>query len=179
MSPLDLITEAMHPRIRERLGKHIIVKPEVGIYLDGIFSECWMWTAGTDPDGYARIKVGRRQQRAHRVSLLVHAEPDDPKPAPGALANHRCHRRLCINPKHLYWGSHAQNMEDLRKAGNAQGKYNHGRVTVTEETVKAVLVLHEHGKFNQSQIGRLLNFRQQLIGEIVNGKHFSTRKEST
>jgi hypothetical protein len=173
VNPLDEITPAMHARIRERIHAHIDVQEGDKPYETG----CWVWTGMKDPDGYPRIKIGRRQHRTHRVALVVFAKPNDPKPAPGAQANHRCHNRLCVKPGHLYWGSHAQNMDDLRQSGRSQGKYNHGRVTITEDVVKAALVLHEHGGFSKTKIGNLLGYRQQLIGEIVRGKHFSTRKE--
>lgn len=168
MNPLDQITEAMYPALKERIARFIDTHHPQG---------CWLWVGTKDPDGYARIKIKGRQQRTHRVALLVFAKPGDPKPALGAQANHRCHNRLCVNPNHLYWGSHADNMGDLRHSGRSQGKYNHGRVTITEDVVKAALVLHEYGGFSKTKIGNLLGYRQQLIGEIVRGKHFSTRKE--
>ena len=34
---------------------------------------------------------------------------------------HKCNRRACINPEHLYIGTHAQNMRDISVAGTKSG----------------------------------------------------------
>lgn len=166
MSTIDAITPDMHAGLKERIARFIDTHHPQG---------CWLWLGTKDPDGYARIKIKGQQHRAHRVSLLVFAKKNDPKPAPHAQANHRCYNRLCVNPAHLYWGSHQENMQDLRSSGRLKARYDHGRVTVTPESVKAIQILHASGEFSQMAIGRILRIRPQLVSEIVRGKHFSTR----
>lgn len=59
---------------------------------------CWLWTAYTASNGYARISVARSKSReAHRVSyeLFVGPVPE------GLQLDHLCRVRHCINPDHL------------------------------------------------------------------------------
>lgn len=71
---------------------------------------CWEWTAFKDKAGYARIGLGRDNVLyAHRVSyeLYVGAIPD------GAVIDHKCRNRGCVNPDHLHAVTHSQNLENL------------------------------------------------------------------
>ena len=64
---------------------------------------------------------------AHR---LVCCLTQGPKPA-GAVAQHRCHNKRCINSEHLDWGSQSENVVDGRKHTRAAGlrhKGAHSRV---------------------------------------------------
>lgn len=66
----------------------------------GDVSECWLWTAYIDPNGYGRFSVGGRaggMRGAHRVAYeLMIAEI----PA-GLELDHLCRVRHCVNPWHL------------------------------------------------------------------------------
>lgn len=71
-------------------------------------SRCWEWQASKSFDGYGRIVCNKRLQMAHRVSWLIYN---------GTIKNklyvlHKCHNPPCVNPKHLYLGTHRQNMID-------------------------------------------------------------------
>lgn len=79
----------------------------------GSSTDCWLWTASTDGDGYGRFKIGGHVGRmvgAHRVAyeLLVGPIPE------GLDIDHTCHNadescaggrscvhRRCVNPEHL------------------------------------------------------------------------------
>jgi hypothetical protein len=55
------------------------------------------------------VKLGMdRWKTAHRASYAAFVGE------PGSLhVLHKCHNRSCINPEHLYAGTHADNMRDL------------------------------------------------------------------
>lgn len=77
--------------------------------------KCWEWTGGTSR-GYGKLKFGCITLTAHKVSwFLLHGLV--PK---GKLVLHKCDNRSCMNPKHLYIGTHSDNMHDkvLRNPGN-------------------------------------------------------------
>lgn len=74
-------------------------------------SSCWIWTAGRQSQGYGAFYLpGRRQVLAHRFALMLEGEV----PADGGQhALHSCDNPPCCNPKHLHWGSHSQNMNEM------------------------------------------------------------------
>lgn len=79
----------------------------------GSDDECWPWT-GTRAGGYGRIYLGGRVfEGAHRVCwLLTHGG------IPGGMqVLHRCDNPPCNNPRHLFLGTHQDNMDDRGQKG--------------------------------------------------------------
>ena len=69
---------------------------------------CWMWTAGTIPTGYGRIKRDGRLVLAHRAVFEIYNGPI----TPGMHLDHTCHVPACVNPDHLREVTHKQNHEN-------------------------------------------------------------------
>lgn len=81
---------------------------------------CWEWEDWNISRGYGALLLENGQQvLAHRVSLTV-AEGDHPPDKPYAL--HQCDNPRCYNPKHLRWGSHAENMGEAKARGRFPSK---------------------------------------------------------
>lgn len=76
---------------------------------------CWLWTASLSTHGYGQIGVGRRIQRAHRVAwfLTFGTWPTD-------KVCHRCDNPLCVKPDHLFLGTQADNLKDMRDKGRGR-----------------------------------------------------------
>jgi hypothetical protein len=69
--------------------------------------ECWLWTACLDDKGYGMFKLNGRMQKAHRVSwIFEHGDTG------GLGVLHRCDNPICVNPSHLFLGTHSDNMKD-------------------------------------------------------------------
>jgi HNH endonuclease len=75
---------------------------------------CWEWRGGFQRGGYGACRVDGRTRGAHRVSYEC---------ANGVVLRrdefvcHRCDNPKCINPCHLFVGTHTDNMADMVRKG--------------------------------------------------------------
>lgn len=70
---------------------------------------CINWTAAKTKNGYGQISIEGRVYYTHRVSLAIKTQSN----LVGVFACHVCDNPSCINPDHLFPGSHGDNMRDM------------------------------------------------------------------
>jgi hypothetical protein len=97
-------------------------RPELG--------PCWLWEAGTNDTGYGLIRHHGGSSLAHRVSWEIHNGP----PPDDRLVCHHCDNPPCVNPAHLFLGTHRDNNDDMAAKGRRRNA-----PPVGEASVKAIL----------------------------------------
>lgn len=84
---------------------------------------CWLWLAAVDKDGYGTFRLNGRKQRANRASYILFVGPiPDQK-----IVCHFCDNPQCVNPDHLWIGSHADNIrdrDDKNRTSKGERHYN-------------------------------------------------------
>jgi hypothetical protein len=128
-------------------------------------SGCWLWTGCVSPAGYGQLKLGGAGAPvlyAHRTSYQMH-KGEIPK---GHFVCHKCDVRSCVNPDHLFVGTHSQNMRDCVDKNRHQHGVRHFNAVMTEEKVAYI----RSSVKLQSELAREFSVCQQTISDIKNRK---------
>ncbi len=85
-------------------------------------NECWLWKGSFKSNGYGNF----HRKSAHRVSYKI---INCKFPKERFEICHKCNNPKCVNPNHLYAGTHKENMQDMKVTntlnnGDLKGKTN-------------------------------------------------------
>ena len=130
-------------------------------------SDCWEWTAAKN-GGYGVFSLKGKTEVAHRISAeLAGLE------AEGLCVCHHCDNPACVNPAHLFVGSHLDNMRDKMQKGRQKPGRNHGEANARHKLSEdQVLEIRELGKSGWSRIALAERFvvSSWTISQIINRK---------
>jgi hypothetical protein len=146
----------MKETIIDRFFKYVEQIPE---------STCWYWIGGAGRYGVFSI-THERSISVHVFSYMIH-KGDIPK---GICVCHTCDEKLCVNPNHLFLGTHGDNAKDRNKKGRHNFGENRPMAKLTEEQVKYIKQSNE----TNSVLGEQFNVSATAIYHIrknINWKH--------
>lgn len=87
-----------------------------GVAIPYTGDDCLAFPYARNPQGYGHINVSRRYMGAH---VYVLEKTVGVKPSPEYECCHKCGNghEGCVNPRHLYWGTRSDNMQDAIRHG--------------------------------------------------------------
>ena len=134
---------------------------------------CVMWEGSLASYGYGRRWVpGRGMVRAHR---WVWEQANGPIPD-GMNVCHRCDTPGCIELTHLFLGSQAVNLADMRAKGRGATGERHGHARLTAELAEWVRANCRPGdsEWGINATARRLGVTRAAIQGILTGRTWRT-----
>lgn len=135
---------------------------------------CWLWDGKWSSD-YGRLgDAGHRTVLMHRFSWELHygSIPDN------LWVLHRCDNPSCVNPAHLFLGTHDDNMADMaakHRAGfqqhpeKAPKGERHGNAKLTDENVRSIRRLRAQG-IARKAVAQMFGISESNVKAITSHK---------
>lgn len=118
-------------------------------------SGCWVWPT---QQRYPQMKIDGKFCGVHRLSYESYNGPIG-----DAHVLHRCDNPRCVNPEHLFLGTHQDNMSDM-VVKDRGGARNSGKLT--DEQVREIWRKHERG-FPVSWLAAEFGMSKAYMRDIV------------
>lgn len=135
-----------------------------------IKNECLEWPLKPNKSGYGKITHGGKKHTVSRlVATFVYGQPKE-----NYFALHSCDNPICINPKHLRWGTKQENNEDMmkRKRNKQPQAFNHFNSRFKPQDIIDIRLKYQTGQ-TQTAIAREYQVAQVTIQKIVTYKRYT------
>lgn len=121
--------------------------------------ECLLWTGAQNGLGYAQIRIGGKKVVVHRYAYERHYGPIPD----GALIDHICHTRSCVEPTHLRLATNKQNLENLAGAYSTSATGIRGVYAVKGSNTFRAQVTHNRRKYNAGRFATIAEAEQAVV----------------
>lgn len=139
-------------------------------------TDCKLWTAYTDKDGYGKRSHRGRTTFVHRLAYVEAKgiELDDIK---GLCICHHCDTPACYNPDHLFLGTNKDNVNDRQSKGrgNAPKGEQHRLSKLTRIQISEIRDRYVPGVITQRQLANEYGVDPSTISLIITNKRWRQR----
>ncbi len=146
-----------YPTFEQQLA-NVYTEPNTG---------CWLWPGVQHGKWYGRHTEKGVRKYAHRLSYEYHKGPIPE----GLSVLHKCDVPLCINPDHLWAGTHLENVADMvaknRHAKERSGPRGEGTANAKLNEAQVMEILGEQGR--HGDIGKRYGVSQHAVSCIKRG----------
>ena len=131
---------------------------------------CWEYQGCRDKYNYANVALLKRRRQAHRYAYELVNGPI-PK---GQHVLHTCDNPPCVNPDHLWLGTHLENVQDMK----AKGRDNFStKRKLSDDQIRAIRREHRSNatkrKTNTKELAAKYRVTIGCIAAIVAGRTWS------
>ncbi len=117
---------------------------------------CWDWQGRKDPWGYGHYKDFNTPVLSYLLSNGIKRIPKD------MCVCHKCDNPSCINPRHLYLGTHKDNMIDKHNKGRDGSK-----IELCDEIILKIYEMQNDGN-TKTQIAKKLKLTKLQVDSVFN-----------
>ena len=127
---------------------------------------CWEWMGKRGPKGYGIFNYNYRSVNAQRISWMINNGPIPNK----LLVCHRCDNPPCVNPEHLFIGTHQNNMDDRQRKGRTLSGEKHYETTLTWQEVHKIRTEYVPIKGNMVKLAEKYSVHPSVVSNIIHRK---------
>ena len=130
--------------------------------------ECWNWIASKNRHGYGQFKLKGKMVSAHRLCwFLINGAIDE-----HLCVCHSCDNPSCVNPSHLFLGTHKDNMADKVKKERQAFTYGevNGNSSMTNEDI--LHIRNAERSVKGSDLAKKFGVSEATISRIRNKKRW-------
>ena len=126
---------------------------------------CWDWIACKDKSGYGRFK----NTGAHRWSK----ENFDSVSVKDLFVCHTCDNPGCVNPAHLFVGTHQDNINDQKIKNRTCKGVRNGQSKFSNKEIFDIRTAHKNGKRGViKELAKQYGVNRMTISLIINNKTY-------
>lgn len=137
-------------------------------------NDCWDWRGWCHPAGHGQIGRGRRGEGLAYTHVVAWEVTFGQVPK-GACVCHRCDNPSCVNPRHLFLGTPADNTHDmLAKRRHSYGEAHASKLS--DQSVQEIRRLLAGGR-TQKSIAEEFGVSRSLVGKIGQFKRWALTEQ--
>ena len=124
-----------------------------------ISDQCWQWAGAVNACGYGHTFNGAAHRRMY--AAFVGPIPD------GMSVCHTCDNPACVNPFHLFLGTHSDNMADMARKGRAGRRAGEDSPTAKLNTAAVLFILSS--PLQAKELGAMFGVTSTRVRQIRRG----------